>query len=261
GSSTQGAGNDIDLLYDFGELALDPNDIVAGIEILLEDQPGIDLDSYDTFVKVNGRFFHLSSGAGRAIVENTEYGLGQAGKPMTPLAVRNEKTASDKKPTKANTREFAGFPIVIEWDEGEIRHGKTENGKEWERIMAAPYGYIKDTVGAGDKEGVDVYLGANENAPNVYVIEQLKEDGGFDEYKCLIGFDTEEEAVDMYCKHYPKSWRDERLGTVETFPIQEFKEAVQQNRGEKTAAPKLPKGFRVTLKKDKDGFYWGHIWK
>lgn len=151
--------------------------------------------------------------------------------------------AGDAKPTKDNTREFAGLPIVVEWDEGEIRHGKTEEGKEWERIMMAPYGYIKDTVGAGDKEGVDVYLGANENAPNVYVIEQLKDDGSFDEYKSMLGFDTEDEAVDMYCKHYPKSWRDERLGTVETFPIQEFKEAVQANRG-KTAAKKktFPKG-------------------
>ena len=146
------------------------------------------------------------------------------------------KTSADKKPTKENTRMFAGMPVVVEWDEGEVRHGKTEEGKEWERIMAAPYGYIKDTKGAGDKEGVDVYLGANENAPNVYVIEQLKADGSFDEFKSMLGFDTEEEATDMYCKHYPKSWRDERLGKVETFPIAEFKEAVQANRGEKTAA-------------------------
>lgn len=147
------------------------------------------------------------------------------------------KTAGDKKPTKDNTREFAGMPIVIEWDEGDIRKGKTEEGKEWERIMAAPYGYILGTTGAGDKEGVDVYLGANENAPNVFVIEQLKDDGSFDEYKTMLGFDTLEEARDMYLKHYPKSWKENRLGEVATFPIEEFRQTVFQNQDKsKTAA-------------------------
>ena len=105
-----------------------------------------------------------------------------------------DRQAADKKPTKANTREFAGMPVVIEFDEGEIRHGQNEEGKKWERVMPAPYGFVLGTRGAGDGEGVDVYLGANEDAPDVFVIEQLKEDGSFDEFKCLIGFDTLQEA-------------------------------------------------------------------
>jgi hypothetical protein len=47
------------------------------------------------------------------------------------------KTASDAKPTKENTRMFAGLPIVVEYDEGEVRTGTNDEGKEWERAQRA----------------------------------------------------------------------------------------------------------------------------
>lgn len=157
-------------------------------------------------------------------------------KPSQVRVLKTAKVAGDVEPTAENTREFAGLPIVIEYDEGEHRKGENAEGKKWERIMAAPYGYIKDTSGAGDNEGVDVYLGADENAPNVYCIEQLKDDGSFDEYKVMLGCTDEEEAKMLYLKHYPKSWKEKNLGSITTFPIEEFREAVQQNSKSKTAA-------------------------
>jgi 2'-5' RNA ligase len=88
GSSVAEEGRDIDLLYDFGTVGIESEN---DVEILLEAQNGMDLDSYDTFVRVDDRYFHLSAGAGRIVVENTEYARAQSGKPMTKLANANEK--------------------------------------------------------------------------------------------------------------------------------------------------------------------------
>jgi hypothetical protein len=121
------------------------------------------------------------------------------------------------------------MPIVVEWDEGEIREGKTEDGKEWSRVMPFPYGYIKDTKGAGDKEGVDVYIGANEAAPFAYVIEQKKEDGSLDEYKVMLGFDSEAEAVGAYSlgfsdgMGYARLDGDELTTGVRAMPVAELR--------------------------------------
>lgn len=86
GSSVMGTGRDIDLLYDFGQLGLGPN-AEDEIETLLEAQNAIDLDTYDTFVWADNRYFHLSMGAGRSVVENTEYGKAQINRPMVKLAM------------------------------------------------------------------------------------------------------------------------------------------------------------------------------
>ena len=93
GSAVAGAGRDIDLLYDFGQVGLGESP-EAAVETLLEAQEGIDLDSYDTFVLVDNRYFHVSSGAGRGVVENTEYGQAQQRKPMIKLAKTSAKHAS-----------------------------------------------------------------------------------------------------------------------------------------------------------------------
>ena len=81
--------HDIDLLYDFGQVGLGefPE---SDVETLLEAQENIDLDSYDTFVLADNRYFHVSMGAGRSIVENTEYGQAQQGKPMVKLAAADQ---------------------------------------------------------------------------------------------------------------------------------------------------------------------------
>lgn len=113
-TAAKGQGNDVDLLYDFGhiELGLYPEQT---IEDLLDAQHELDFDSYDTFVKAGDRFFHLSMGAGRGIVENTEYALEQRGKPMIKLA---SKTA-DLKPSKAWDR------IKRDFYAGIVYHGTT----------------------------------------------------------------------------------------------------------------------------------------
>jgi hypothetical protein len=82
----------MDLVYDFGDLKLpkDSSEAAAHVESIIEKQEGLDLDRYDTFIKVGDRYFHVSSGAGRAVVENTEYEKEQAGKQVVPLAKKTK---------------------------------------------------------------------------------------------------------------------------------------------------------------------------
>ena len=86
-TAARGTGQDIDILYDFGDAGLDRDEATATEQLeQLVESTSIDSDSYDSFYKVDGRFFHLSCGAGRCIIENTDYGTEQQGKPMVTLA-------------------------------------------------------------------------------------------------------------------------------------------------------------------------------
>jgi hypothetical protein len=138
---------------------------------------------------------------------------------------------ADKLPNMHSTQ-FAGIPVVVEWPKGSIREGKNPDGSKWKREMNADYGYVPDTSAAGDGEGLDVYLGPNPKAEYAYVIEQLKEDGGFDEFKVMLGFDTLEDAEAMYLSHYPAGWEDTRLGEINEVPFRYLFDAVEEHREE-----------------------------
>src|SRR5271170_831248 len=103
---------------------------------------------------------------------------------------------ADKLPNMHST-DFRGIPVVIQWPKGSVRVGKHEDGTPYKTEMKADYGYIPDTVAAGDEERLDVYIGPNKEAENAYVVEQLKDNGEFDEYKVMLGFDSLEEAEQM----------------------------------------------------------------
>lgn len=127
GSTIKGKGKDVDLLYDFGDVGLpeDSGQASQNVEDLIEKQ-NIDLDKYDSFLKADGRFFHLSSGAGRQIVENTEYGKEQAGKPVKSLAKKEQPTAKLAVPEKEVTlRRAEGVPRELPpW----VEQGLKESG-------------------------------------------------------------------------------------------------------------------------------------
>lgn len=92
GSKVSGKGKDTDLLY---EMKLDlPEDSVEAADAVtaaIEGESGIDLDTYDTHIKVGDRYFHVQEGAGREVIENTEYGKEQARKPKKILATKTPK--------------------------------------------------------------------------------------------------------------------------------------------------------------------------
>ena len=107
------------------------------------------------------------------------------------------KTA-DKLPNMHST-EFRGIPVVIQWPKGSVRVGERKDGTPFRTEMHADYGYIPDTVAAGDEERLDVYIGPDKEAKTVYVVEQVRKDSGeFDEYKMMLGFPSLEEAEEVY---------------------------------------------------------------
>ncbi len=81
-SLTSATPKDIDIIYEMN-IALG-EDAERAVEEAIE-RSNINLDLYDTFIKVGGRYFHVSSGAGRQVIENTEYGKEQSGKPRRRL--------------------------------------------------------------------------------------------------------------------------------------------------------------------------------
>lgn len=101
------------------------------------------------------------------------------------------------------TRLVHDLPIVIDRPAGTIQRGLGPDGP-WEREYLVDYGYVEGTT-ASDGEGVDVYLGPQEEAPLAWVVEQRRQDGSFDELKVLLGFATRELAVGCYLLHVP-SW-------------------------------------------------------
>lgn len=127
---------------------------------------------------------------------------------------------------------YRDLDIVIEWPKGSVRVGEDEKGNKWKRKMEADYGYIPDTVAAGDKEGLDVYIGPDEESDNVYVVEQLTEDGEFDEYKVLLGFSDLETAYETYLKHYPDDWDETRVGEVSEVPFDVAFGHIEKNQAE-----------------------------
>ena len=119
---------------------------------------------------------------------------------------------------------FAGLKISIENRKGSIRRGVDSDGHKWAIKMNYDYGYIRETEGV-DGDHVDCYLGGNENARNVYIIHQkIPGTNTYDEDKCMLGFNTLEEAKRAYFSQYDKSGF---FGGVDTVPIEVFKENVR----------------------------------
>lgn len=111
---------------------------------------------------------------------------------------------------------IGGLVICVENPRNSFRVGK--NG-DWKIKMPHHYGYVKDTKGA-DGDGVDCFVGRNMNSKKVFVINQVKQDGTFDEHKCMLGFNNQKEAVKGYMASYKKGWTG--LGSVVEIDIAKF---------------------------------------
>ncbi len=127
-------------------------------------------------------------------------------------------------------RVFAGFHVAVESPKGTVRTWTDANGETGFTKMRYDYGYFLASRGA-DGDCLDVYLGDNEAAENVYVVTQLSKSSGFvafDEHKCLLGFDSEAHARDAYLRQYD----DERfLGSITTYSLEEFRRTYLHARG------------------------------
>jgi len=113
-----------------------------------------------------------------------------------------------------------GLNISIENPAGSIRSGVDQDGKPWSVTMNNHYGYIRGTKGK-DKDHIDVFLGENLLSDKVYVVDQVNEDGAFDEHKVMIGFDSVDDAKAAYLSNYSEGWQG--LGNITEVPMSEFK--------------------------------------
>lgn len=105
-----------------------------------------------------------------------------------------------------------GMGISIENEKG------TRRKPEWPKLHC-DYGYIKRTMGA-DGDHVDVFVGPSPGSEIVYVIDQVNQDGKFDEHKVMIGFTSKQQAIEAYRKCYTPSWK---VGRVTAMTVGQFK--------------------------------------
>jgi len=126
-------------------------------------------------------------------------------------------------------KRFAGFNISIENRKGSVRRWYDPGTKtHGETKMLWPYGYIRMTEGM-DGDHVDVFLGPDEAAPNVYVVHQLKAPHfeRYDEDKVMLGWRSAKAAKQAYLTHYD---RPEFFGGMTTMPLEVFRKKVYSRK-------------------------------
>lgn len=153
-------------------------------------------------------------------------------------------------------KKIQGLDISIENRKGSIRRGVDKDGHEWKTKMHADYGYCRGTVGK-DKDHLDCYIGPNQDSRRVFIVHQNDPTTGrYDEDKCLLGFNTPEEAKALYLKQYD---RPGFFGEMDETDIDTFKEHAldKKNHGKKLVIlrsknPELEVGIKVEMEHTDD---------
>lgn len=148
-------------------------------------------------------------------------------------ALHQEEQNVDTNPTEAQKEagnykkghiKVDGFDITIENPRGSERSGVDADGKPWSVTMNNTYGYIRGTEGI-DGDHIDVFLG--NSGSGVYVIDQVDEDGSFDEHKVMYGFDSMDEAKEAYLSNYSPGWKG--LGNITGVSKEVFKDWIDSS--------------------------------
>lgn len=121
-----------------------------------------------------------------------------------------DKTPTDAQKAAGNYRmghvTFSGFKITIENAKGSKRYWTDEKGETGYNEMKNHYGYFSKSLGH-DGDHVDVFLGDNQDSDKVYVVDQNKKDGTFDESKVMLGFNSKKEAKEAYFSNFSDDWK------------------------------------------------------
>lgn len=150
---------------------------------------------------------------------------------LDELIAPTEKTARLAQPPHRNRypyhgrRKFRGLDILVENAAGTWR-----TGKGWATKMKYDYGEIAGSMGA-DGDAVDVFVGPNEKAPNVYVVHQVHvvgpKKGDYDEDKAMLGFTSSDDAKRAYLAHYDSP---EHFGSITEMPFNRFEKLVTDGK-------------------------------
>jgi len=149
-------------------------------------------------------------------------------------AAKHTATPSEAQAKAGNYRKgktnLHGLTISIENAKG------TRRKPDWPEL-SAHYGYLNRTEG-GDGEHIDVFIGPNPDSELVFVIDQVKESGRFDEHKIVMGTTSRQEALDLYLANYPAGWK---VGPVTAMTIDQFKAWLAEGDTSKPLAPQVSK--------------------
>lgn len=215
-----------------------------------------------TVVVKGGGFTARQDQAGKFKVETKRQAIKAVAKPKLPLKVAEAKARieaaakkTDTKPTEAQkeagnyakgTARVHGLEITIETPRGAERRGKSPSGQEWSVKMPDHYGYVKRTTGA-DGDQVDVYVGSKPESEHVFVIDQHKLEGGFDEHKVMLGYDDAVAAMDAYEKGFSDGKGFERIGKITPMSVTDFKEWLKSGdtKSELPGSPNLESAVRA----------------
>lgn len=151
----------------------------------------------------------------KAVGKNVEVSKAESTTNTNPTDAQKE--AGNYKKGKVTIQ---GLDISIEQPRGSERTGTNESGKQWSVTMNNAYGYIRKTKGK-DGDHIDVFLGANPESKTVFVVDQMNQDGSFDEHKVMLGFDSIEQAREAYLSNYEEGWQG--LGNITQTDIDTFK--------------------------------------
>lgn len=120
-----------------------------------------------------------------------------------------------------------GLSIAIENPKGSTRSGVDADGHEWSTEMQDTYGYIENTAGA-DTDDIDVFVGEHPLSDKVFIVDQVKEDGSFDEHKVMLGYESSEDAREAYLRNYEDGWQG--LGSITQIGIEDFRRWVEADK-------------------------------
>jgi phage-related protein (TIGR01555 family) len=181
-----------------------------------------------------------SLGLGGPLGEETPEGDDPEDDSEDPVAEKKEKTSDNldarrkfiaamagrfgngKSRDAFQNREFGGVPITVERSKGQRRVLKNDSGNVvYDRTLLHDYGFIRGTIGR-DGDEVDVIIGPDESAANVFVADMIDlgpdVDKRSDEDKVLLGFRSEAEARAAFLSMYPPEF----LGSLKRMSIKEF---------------------------------------
>lgn len=137
-----------------------------------------------------------------------------------------------------------GLDIAVENPRGSERRGTDPDGKEWAHTMSDHYGYLKRTVGA-DNENIDTYVGRNPESEQIFVVDQIdQKTGRFDEHKVMMGFNSQEEAIQAYSSNFDDGWK---VGPVRAMNKDEFKSWLKDGDTKKPAGESAVPQSEATL--------------
>lgn len=139
-----------------------------------------------------------------------------------------------------------GFRVAIENPKGSVRRGVDKDGTEWSVVMPADYGYIERTEGA-DGDQVDVFIGDQPETGLIFVVNQNKPDSTrFDEHKVMLGFSSEDAAIDTYFDSFAGGFGQRLFHSIDgPHTAEELRALLPKLKKAKPIQEKVPAGEAV----------------